>query len=192
LKTINDISNGFFAKYHQSISELTKLTDIVIVDYSGELSQEIISKLEADIESRALELSLPKQTLKKLFFISVETLQNMLIHGAKLPDGASNNIFVISKREDNILIKSANLIAQAEIQKIRSHLELINGFEDEKSLKEFYINNLSNSQMSAKGGAGLGFITIAMKSGNKLKYEFHELDQEYSVFFMEVNIFSNT
>jgi Family of unknown function (DUF6272) len=188
LKTINDIATLFFEKYHQSITQLTKLTGDVIVEYNGELSQEMISKLEADIESRALDLSLPKQVLKKLFFISVETLQNMLIHGAKLPDGASNNIFVISKKEDTILIKSSNLILNAEIQKIRSHLELINGFEDEKALKEFYISNLSNSQMSAKGGAGLGFITIAMKSGNKLKYEFHSLDEDYSVFFVEVNI----
>jgi hypothetical protein len=190
LKTIIDISKDFFHKYHQSITQLTVLTDDLIVDFIGELSQEAISKLEADIEERALDLSLPKQTLKKLFFISVETLQNMLIHGAKLPDSSSNNIFVISKRDNNILIKSANLISQSEIQKIRSHLELINGFEDEKSLKEFYINNLSNSQMSAKGGAGLGFITIAMKSGNKLKYEFHELDSEFSVFFVEINILS--
>jgi Family of unknown function (DUF6272) len=190
LKTITDISTNFFQKYHQSITQLTVLTDELIVDFIGELSQEAISKLEADIESRALDLALPKQTLKKLFFISVETLQNMLIHGAKLPDSSSNNIFVISKRDNDILIKSANLISQSEIQKIRSHLELINGFEDEKSLKEFYISNLSNSQMSAKGGAGLGFITIAMKSGNKLKYEFHELDTEYSVFFVEVNILS--
>ncbi len=188
MSTIYDISNRFFEKYYQSISNLTRLTDEVVVDYAGELSQEIISNLENDIEARSLELKLPKQILKKLFFISVETLQNMLIHGAKLPDGSSNNIFLISKRDNSILIKSSNLIADVEIQKIRSHLELINGFEDEATLKEFYISNLSNSQMSAKGGAGLGFITIAMKSGNKLKYEFHELNQDFSVFFMEVNI----
>jgi hypothetical protein len=188
LKTINDISTSFFDKYHHSITQLTKLTDDIIVEFKGELSQEVISKLEGEVENKALDLSLPKQILKKLFFISVETLQNMLIHGAKLPDSSSNNIFVISKKGDSILIKSANLIVQSEIQKIRSHLELINGFEDEKALKEFYINNLSNSQMSAKGGAGLGFITIAMKSGNKLKYEFHELDRDFSVFFVEVNI----
>jgi hypothetical protein len=188
LKTINDIATVFFDKYHQSITQLTQLTDDLIVDFNGELSQEMISKLESDIESRSLDLALPKQVLKKLFFISVETLQNMLIHGAKLPDGASNNIFVISKKENSIVIKSSNLILNSEIQKIRSHLELINGFEDDKALKEFYISNLSNSQMSAKGGAGLGFITIAMKSGNKLKYEFHDLEDNYSVFFVEVNI----
>ena len=36
--------------------------------------------------------------------------------------------------------------------------------------------------MSDKGGAGLGFITIGMKSGNKLKTEFKKINDDFSLF----------
>ena len=38
-------------------------------------------------------------------------------------------------------------------------------------------------KLSAKGGAGLGFIDIARKSGNKLEYFFKEINS-YSSFFI--------
>ena len=36
--------------------------------------------------------------------------------------------------------------------------------------------------MSEKGGAGLGFITIGMKSGNKLKVDFKKINDQFSLF----------
>jgi hypothetical protein len=46
------------------------------------------------------------------------------------------------------------------------------------------MDHLANNQISAKGGAGLGFITIAMKSGNKLDIRFEKINDDYSLFQM--------
>ena len=59
---------------------------------------------------------------------------------------------------------------------------VINSFDDEKALKAYYLEHLENNTMSDKGGAGLGFITIGMKSGNKLKTEFKKINDDFSLF----------
>jgi hypothetical protein len=42
--------------------------------------------------------------------------------------------------------------------------------------------------MSNKGGAGLGFITMALKSKNKLKYTSEEIGQHMHVLTLEITI----
>ena len=66
----------------------------------------------------------------------------------------------------------------------------INEFADPAGLKQYYMEHLENNQLSAKGGAGLGFITIAMKSGNKLKYGFDKITDEASLFWLTSTVSS--
>ena len=63
-------------------------------------------------------------------------------------------------------------------------MKTINEFEDAAALKQYYMEHLENNQLSEKGGAGLGFITIAMKSGNKLTYEFNKINDETALFML--------
>ena len=55
--------------------------------------------------------------------------------------------------------------------------------------KAFLYEKLStNNELSDKGGAGLGFITIAMKSGNKITPQFETINDKYSLFLLEIKI----
>jgi hypothetical protein len=47
---------------------------------------------------------------------------------------------------------------------------------------------LSSSELTNKGGAGLGLIEMAKKSGNKLDYDFVTLDDEYSYFILSKTV----
>ena len=47
---------------------------------------------------------------------------------------------------------------------------------------------LTNGIISNKGGAGLGFITMAMKSKNKLNFSVQEIDESLSCFSIEIKI----
>ena len=60
--------------------------------------------------------------------------------------------------------------------------------DDDKALKAYYLEHLENNTMSDKGGAGLGFITIGMKSGNKLKTNFKKINNEFSLFILKATI----
>jgi hypothetical protein len=174
-------------EYEQKLS-LFKEDKTVLVSHYGLLSQEVISKIESEVENVVTYLEIPKGPLKKIFFISVETLQNMLIHGQKNSEGDQPNFFIVSKNGVKIDIISANLVTNVSIPHLEKQIEIINSFEDEKALKAYYLEHLENNQLSDKGGAGLGFITIGMKSGNKLKVEFKKINDQLSLFVLNSSI----
>ncbi len=168
-------------QYEQLLSNYQE-KETVLVSHCGDLSQSVISNLEESVEAKVTALEIPKGPLKKIFFISVETLQNMLIHGNKNNEGEQHNFFILSKNGVKMSIVSANLVANDVVPTIEKQINTINSFEDEKALKAFYLEHLENNTMSDKGGAGLGFITIGMKSGNKLKSEFTKINDHFSLF----------
>jgi hypothetical protein len=180
----NSIDQQFFQTTFDGLVSSHTGDRAVLVKYFGDLNQENISKLEGEVESKIIENSVAKGPLKKIFFISVETLQNMLIHGHKNTIGEQKNFFILSKNHTKIQIISANLINNAAVDGLTRQIETINSFEDPAALKQFYMEHLENNQLSEKGGAGLGFITIAMKSGNKLGVSFDKIDDNYSLFLL--------
>ena len=50
----------------------------------------------------------------------------------------------------------------------------------------YYQKILSDGERSSKGTAGLGMIDIARKSGNKLEYEFVDVNEYYDFFCLNV------
>jgi uncharacterized protein DUF6272 len=174
----------FVAEQFSQLLDLFTKDQTVLLSHEGELTKEEISKLEDDVETLVSSLNIPKGPLKKIFFISVETLQNMLIHGHKNQEGSQANFFILSRNGSSINITSANLIANTAIPILEKQIAVINSFDDEKALKAYYLEHLENNQLSDKGGAGLGFITIGMKSGNKLRVEFKRINEEFSLFLL--------
>ncbi len=172
----------FVQKQYEQLLNECQQKDTVLVSHLGELNQGIISSLENSVEEKVSSLEISKGPLKKIFFISVETLQNMLIHGHKNNQGEQHNFFLLVKNGVKMNVVSANLISNTAVDAIEKQINVINSFDDEKALKAYYIEHLENNTMSEKGGAGLGFITIGMKSGNKLKVDFEKINDQFSLF----------
>ena len=160
----------------------------MLLAYDGVLNSETITRLEAEIESKILSQSLPKIVVKKVFFICIEALQNMFIHGFKDDNGAKHNFFILYLSDNAVHVIGANLIANPAIDKLKKHISKINSFDDPAELKTYYLEHLENNEISEKGGAGLGFITIGMKSGNKLETEYKRINDDRSMFLLEVAI----
>ena len=55
-------------------------------------------------------------------------------------------------------------------------------------LKEFYKSILNNGIRSLNGGSGLGMIDIARKTGEKLEYNFLEIDDKVSFFTLIIKV----
>lgn len=160
----------------------------VLLAYDGVLNVDTISRLESEVEGKVTALAIPKGPLKKIFFISVEALQNMLIHGGKDAQGHQHNYFILSKNHTKVEIITANLVNNALINKLKGDVDRLNSFENPADLKNYYMEHLEKNEISDKGGAGLGFITIAMKSGNKLDYEFDKISDSYSLFKLKSTV----
>ena len=68
---------------------------------------------------------------------------------------------------------------------LKKTLEHINSL-DKEGLKDLYKEIIKNTTISDKGGAGLGFVDMARKSGQKLLYEFPEMSPDYHFFCLKV------
>lgn len=178
----------FFDSHFEKQLAVSNSAGKLILAYDGVLNTETISKLEGSIEGKILENNLHKTVVKKVFFICVESLQNMLIHGHKDDNGAQHNFFILYITDKAVKITTANLVSNSAIVKLQNDIDKINSFSDPASLKAYYLEHLENNELSEKGGAGLGFITIAMKSGNKLSVDFCEINEKRSLFLLEITI----
>jgi hypothetical protein len=185
--TINKESEFFDLHFTKQVKNITQSGNLILA-YDGVLNNETISKLETEIEANILDKNFPKQVVKKVFFICVESLQNQLIHGHKDDKGSQHNFFLLAYSDKSVNISSANLISNSSVEKIKGQIEKINSFEDPAALKAYYLEHLENNELSDKGGAGLGFITIAMKSGNKITPQFETINDKYSLFLLEIKI----
>ena len=47
---------------------------------------------------------------------------------------------------------------------------------------------LSNGELSVKGGAGLGFLTIQLKSNKTMDFEFQTLNKNFSLFSLHSKV----
>jgi hypothetical protein len=185
--TINKDAEFFDQHFSKCVENVNKRGKLILA-YDGVLNSETISKLETEIETNILDKNLPKFVVKKVFFICIESLQNMFIHGHKDQNGAKHNFFILYITDNAVKMIGANLIANSAIPKLKKHIEKINSFHDPAELKTYYLEHLENNELSEKGGAGLGFITIGMKSGNKLNTQFEQINDDRSMFLMEVTI----
>ncbi len=178
----------FFKNHFLKVMDSLKNGSEVLLAYDGVLNVDTISRLETEVEGKVTALQIPKGPVKKIFFISVEALQNMLIHGGKDELGHQHNYFILSKSQTKVEIVTANLVPNTSIERLKNDVERLNSFEDPADLKGYYMEHLEKNEISDKGGAGLGFITIAMKSGNKLGYAFDQISDKLSLFMLKSTV----
>lgn len=159
----------------------------VFVSFFGELSQDMVNDLSIETEGKMIESGDKKVIVKKAFNILVEGLQNIRLHGAKDSNGIQTSCLVIVKNKLTYKILFGNLIPNKIIKTISSKIELINSSNLDQ-IKEMYVSTLTNGIISKKGGAGLGFITMAMKSKNNLNFNFEAIDSDISCFSVELTL----
>jgi hypothetical protein len=123
---------------------------------------------------------------KRVFMFVLESLQNVTRHS----DGnehAGMSLVVYSKVNGGYIVTTGNVISTSNIGDLKKRLDEINHLETGE-LRNVYRQMLSNSEFSSKGGAGLGLIEMAKKTGNKLDYDFLQFDSEHSYFILSKTV----
>ncbi len=172
----------------------TMMAQNLILVYQGEFTQEttksILAMAERNLDSTGEESSIKR----KVFNVMVEALQNIVKHSDEIVQGDMHThtaIFLIGKEKDRYSIMAGNPIRKANVDALKKTLEHINSLNKD-GLKDLYKEIIKNTTISDKGGAGLGFVDMARKSGEKLSYEFPEMSPEYHFFCLKVNVSRET
>ncbi len=159
----------------------------IIVSHIGELDQDKVNTISTLVETQMEYLGVSKSAIKKIFNIVIETLQNICIHGEKDNNGYQMTYFIIGKHNNEFTIFSGNIVNNSVAEKLNKRLNAIKSLGD-SDLKRQYMDVLSNGELSSKGGAGLGFLTIALKSNNNIDFDFEMLNKEYSLFSLQSKV----
>ncbi len=159
----------------------------VIVSHFGEFSQELVNSLSTSVENMMIESGDKKGVVKRMFSILVEGLQNIRIHGGRDDNGKQVSFIVILQSPEKYIVALSNLVNSNQINTITKRIDELNQMELPE-IKERYMEVLSNGIMSNKGGAGLGFITMALKSKNKLNYTAEEIGENMHALTLEITI----
>ncbi|RLD51993.1 MAG: hypothetical protein DRI94_04480, partial [Bacteroidetes bacterium] len=154
--------------------------------FTTKVTDTILSLTESNLENENVE----KKIRKRVFFIIVEGLQNVTRHqSASESDELAGypGLFVVQYKPDGYYITTGNLIRSSNEDNIKNLIDKINKL-DKDELKKYSLEKLDEGEFSEKGGAGLGLIEIARKSGNKLVYAFDKINDQFSFFYMHSKI----
>lgn len=158
------------------------------IAYLGEFSHEVTKMFTSMTESDMERNSEERSVQRKVFHVMVETLQNMNKHSDELTDGnVGNGLFVIGKKNDTYSIITSNRVAREHRKNLENALISVNSATPEE-LKAMYKKQIRDGSISAKGGAGLGLIDIARKTGETLDYQFLQIDDDNYFFILKVEI----
>lgn len=128
---------------------------------------------------------------KKSSFLMAECFQNVVRHneGDKISHyhPAQQGFFLTRSRDHMYYIASANIIQNDIVKSLKEKLEHINEL-DKDALKAMYIEVLRNKGLSEKGGAGLGLIEMARKSGHPLSFDFKKIGDLDSLFYLLIQM----
>lgn len=172
----------------------TKLNgDDVLIAFKGNVSSELISNVLEVVEARMDDFSEASKIRKKVYNVLVESLQNLYHHIEILPPELQQEydekfgILVVSRVNSQYKISTGNFVETDKVAQLKGKIDKINSMSADE-LKDMYKFILNHQRLSEKGGGGLGLVDIARKTGNTLKYAFHEYNKDYSFFNLDVFI----
>ena len=150
--------------------------------YEGEISQQIVSVFSKIAEAK-MDGNEHEVTKRRVYHVMVECLQNICKHGDEKEytgdKGIGKGILLVGNNEAQYMVTTGNIIENVNADILVSTLESVNALNPQE-IKEHYKKALINSRISDKGGAGLGFIDMIKKTGNKIQYSVRRIDDNFS------------
>lgn len=159
--------------------------------YNGSFSDSITMKfIELSEYNLNANVNLSK-IRNRVSFLMAECFQNIVRHGegSKIKDSKEDlpGFFSTKNFGNTYFITSGNLIDKKNIEKLESQLNKVNSLNKEE-LKELYRKVMQTEGFGERGGAGLGLIEMARKSGYKIEYSFTEFDNTFSYFYNQIKL----
>lgn len=167
----------------------------IMLSFKGGLSPDLVTSLLGLVERKLSHIEPSPAVRKRVFNVVMECLQNLYHHNVKGPGAEEKErtkeerqgVVMIAHDDTGYSVLTGNYMAKAEVDRLKDHLDRINGCEPEQ-LRDLYKTTLADGKYSPVGGGGLGIIEIARKSGHKLEYGFVPLDNENTFFSLNVNV----
>jgi hypothetical protein len=160
-----------------------------LLEYTGPVDYKIIDRILKKFKASPEFTSLNKTTGKRVYAILVECLENIAKHSVKKSAGSSAMEPSLSVRKVNnkIIIKTGNSVTIDKTGELIRKLNQVN-YLDEEALNSLYEKKINKETKPDENGAGLGFMLMKIKSGNKIVYNFSRIESGYLYFELKISV----
>ena len=162
----------------------------VILEHHGHINLSVIELLLDKLKKESGFSSLSNLIRKRTYSVLAECLENIYMHSAIL--SKKNKILQpyisVVSCDDKIVIATCNPILSESKNKLSHNLDEINEL-NRKELKARFKDIISLDMNHEKNGAGLGLISMKMRSErNEFEYRFSKIFDDYLNFELRITI----
>jgi hypothetical protein len=162
-----------------------------IIDFEGSISFETMEKLLNQLKSARQFNALRKPVRKRVYGTVVESIDNIFKYAT--PFNNKGNLqnkppqIVVKEADGKFIVSAGNLISNAQVEDLKYKLNRVNRM-DEDALKALYEEVINKETKEEDRGAGLGLITMAMRTDEDIRYQFDPAGPGYTYFTMHITI----
>lgn len=162
-----------------------------IIDFEGSISFETMEHLLNKLKSARQFNALKKPVRKRVYGTVVESIDNIFKYAAPFHEKESKKwrppLIQVREKGGKFVVSAGNLIRKNQVENLTYKLNLINGMNDDE-LKSLYEEVINKEASDADRGAGLGLITMAMRTDEKIRFQFDPAGPSHSYFTMHITI----
>ncbi len=162
-----------------------------MIDYMGSISFDTMEKLLNQLRSTKEFQAMKKPARKRLYSTVVESIDNIFKYAASNVSGAWSEkgapMITVEKMGNQYAVTSGNMVINDNIGDLTFKLDRVNQLDTE-ALKSLYEDVINQEAGVDDKGAGLGLITMALRTDDEIIYNFLHLDENHSFFKMQIII----
>jgi len=151
--------------------------------YRGSFNEGLAPELIVLGEVAADQAERGKTHSQRLAFIMVEAFQNITRHRSDAADAECFFALRATARGEDVI--AVNPVRADEIEALEQAIARLGG-TGKSHLKSLFLDRLRDGGHSARGGAGLGLIEMARRSGNGIRHKLLPLEQGHALFALHV------
>ncbi len=151
-----------------------------LINSKALINEQLVDGVIEQLNDKCAEVNISKTNFKRIRYIAIELLQNVIKY-ALTHHNQSVCDFRVTEEKDAYIIQCQNTVSLQQKQHLNANLMQLNSLS-QSELKEHYMSALTNTKFNAEGGAGLGFMSILLKSSNPFKIDFEPISLSHYQF----------
>ncbi len=158
----------------------------ILIAFTGHFDHLVTTSLLKNIKNKLSNLQSVTGIDKRVYNILVESIENISKYSSRTSQGQNIAMLLLCKSDDHFTVITGNHVLNKDVPALKERLEKISKLNPTE-LKKLYREQMLSTRVD-DNSAGLGIIDIALKSGNKIKYDFKPMTDLTSFYLFQTEI----
>ena len=167
----------------------------IVFSFSGYLTEGVLFSLGETLKYKMTAEETDKNTVKKVFSVFVEQVQNIIRYSAERLEGGqddrkvrlSSGIVTVGSEGGAFYVVCANPVHARDAERLKERLDHLRGL-DKEGLKALYKERLRDDSDEESKGASIGLIEIARRTSKPIDYDVMAISDDQIFFSIKAYI----